>query len=141
MPKQAESCGKPSCCQTILARPENMPGQPYGEAARQLTRSETMSTLPQENLCSAPLHIQQCQEAENNQTTPTRPDKCIEPENHSNSILALDINTGKITWYKQLGGYDVWFGACNWHLNPNCPPGPSPDAGFAEAPMMLSIYM
>ncbi|KAH7554055.1 hypothetical protein JRO89_XS12G0102900 [Xanthoceras sorbifolium] len=93
------------------------------------------------NLYSAPLHVRQCQEEENNQTTPTSPDKCIEPENHSNSILALDINTGKIKWYKQLGGYDVWFGACNWHLNPNCPPGPSPDADFAEAPMMLSIYV
>ncbi|KAK1563208.1 hypothetical protein Q3G72_024064 [Acer saccharum] len=93
------------------------------------------------NLYSAPLHIQQCQEEENNQTAPTSPDKCIEPENHSNSILALDLDTGKIKWYKQLGGYDVWFGACNWHLNPNCPPGPSPDADFAEAPMMLSIYV
>ncbi|KAK1563712.1 hypothetical protein Q3G72_031618 [Acer saccharum] len=93
------------------------------------------------NLYSAPLHIQQCQKEENNQTAPTSPDKCIEPENHSNSILALDLDTGKIKWYKQLGGYDVWFGACNWHLNPNCPPGPSPDADFAEAPMMLSIYV
>ncbi|ESR44340.1 hypothetical protein CICLE_v10013418mg, partial [Citrus x clementina] len=65
---------------------------------------------------------------------------CIEPENHSNSLLALDLDTGKFVWYKQLGGYDVWFGACNWHLNPNCPPGPSPDADFGEAPMMLSMY-
>lgn len=92
------------------------------------------------NLYSVPLHIRQCQEEENNQTTPTSPDKCIEPENHSNSLLALDLDTGKIVWYKQLGGYDVWFGACNWHLNPNCPPGPSPDADFGEAPMMLSMY-
>ncbi|KAH9740015.1 hypothetical protein KPL71_019323 [Citrus sinensis] len=92
------------------------------------------------NLYSVPLHIRQCQEEENNQTTPTSPDKCIEPENHSNSLLALDLDTGKIVWYKQLGGYDVWFGACNWYLNPNCPPGPSPDADFGEAPMMLSMY-
>ncbi|KAJ0098366.1 hypothetical protein Patl1_22203 [Pistacia atlantica] len=28
---------------------------------------------------------------------------------------------GKIVWSKQLGGYDVWLGACNRHLDPNCP--------------------
>ncbi|KAK6266904.1 hypothetical protein QUC31_017741, partial [Theobroma cacao] len=91
------------------------------------------------NLYSAPLRIRQCQEAENNQTVPTSPDKCIEPENHSNSILALDLDTGTIKWYRQLGGYDVWFFACNNLSTPNCPPGPNPDADFAEAPMMLSI--
>jgi len=93
------------------------------------------------NLYSAPLRILECQERENNQTVPTSPDECIEPDNHSNSILALDLDAGKIKWYKQLGGYDVWFGACNWHLDPRCPPGPSPDADFGEAPMMLSIYL
>lgn len=93
------------------------------------------------NLYAAPANVRECQERENNQTVPTSPDKCIEPDNHSNSILALDLDSGKIKWYKQLGGYDVWFGACNWHLDPRCPPGPSPDADFAEAPMMLSIYV
>ena len=34
----------------------------------------------------------------------------------------------------------MWFGACNWHLDPRCPPGPSPDADFGEAPMMLRVY-
>lgn len=91
------------------------------------------------NLYSAPLRIRQCQEAENNQTVPTSPDECIEPENHSNSILALDLETGEIEWYRQLGGYDVWFFACNNLSTPNCPPGPNPDADFSEAPMMLSI--
>ncbi|XP_021297783.1 uncharacterized protein LOC110426798 [Herrania umbratica] len=91
------------------------------------------------NLYSAPLRIRQCQEAENNQTVPTSPDKCIEPENHSNSILALDLDTGTVKWFRQLGGYDVWFFACNNLSTPNCPPGPNPDADFAEAPMMLSI--
>ncbi|GMJ09328.1 hypothetical protein HRI_004602100 [Hibiscus trionum] len=91
------------------------------------------------NLYSAPLRIRQCQETENNQTVPTDPDKCIEPENHSNSILAFDLETGAIKWYHQLGGYDLWFFACNNLSTPNCPPGPNPDADFAEAPMMLSI--
>ncbi|XP_059452845.1 uncharacterized protein LOC132183427 [Corylus avellana] len=93
------------------------------------------------NLYSAPPRILECQERENNLTVPSSPDQCIEPDNHSNSILALDLDSGKIKWYKQLGGYDVWFGACNWHLDPRCPPGPSPDADFGEAPMMLTISL
>nr|GEY73859.1 hypothetical protein [Tanacetum cinerariifolium] len=90
------------------------------------------------NLYGAPLHVQQCQQAQNNQTTPTEEDKCIEPENHSNSILALDLDIGYIQWYKQLGGYDVWFFACNNLSTSGCPPGPNPDADFGEAPMMLT---
>ncbi|PON95904.1 PQQ-dependent membrane bound dehydrogenase, glucose/quinate/shikimate-related [Trema orientale] len=93
------------------------------------------------NLYSVPLRIRRCQEKENNLTVPSQPDQCIESDNHSNSMLALDLDTGVIKWHKQLGGYDVWFGACNWHLDPRCPPGPSPDADFAEAPMMLTVYV
>lgn len=92
------------------------------------------------NLYSAPLSMTQCQERENNQTVPTHPDECVEPDNHSDSILALDLDSGKIKWFHQLGGYDVWFFACNNLSTPNCPPGPNPDADFGEAPMILSIY-
>ncbi|KAK1418811.1 hypothetical protein QVD17_27958 [Tagetes erecta] len=91
------------------------------------------------NMYSAPLNVTQCQEAQNNQTTPTEEDKCIEPDNHSNSILSLDLDSGHINWYKQLGGYDVWFFACNNLSTPGCPPGPNPDADFAQAPMILTI--
>jgi len=91
------------------------------------------------NLYSVPLNISQCQEKENNQTVPTHPDECVEPDIHSESILALDLESGKIKWFHQLGGYDVWFLACNNLSTPNCPPGPNPDADFGEAPLMLSI--
>ena len=60
-------------------------------------------------------------------------------DNHSDSFLALDLDFGKIKWYHQLGGYDVWFVACNNLSTPNCPPSPNPDADFGEAPMMVSI--
>ncbi|KAJ0860572.1 putative polyvinyl alcohol dehydrogenase (cytochrome) [Helianthus annuus] len=91
------------------------------------------------NLYSAPLNVTQCQEAQNNQTTPTEEDKCVEPDNHSNSILALDLDSGHINWYRQLGGYDVWFFACRNVSTPGCPPGPNPDADFGEAPMILTV--
>ncbi|KAK4417682.1 Polyvinylalcohol dehydrogenase [Sesamum alatum] len=91
------------------------------------------------NLYSAPQSVEECQERQNNQTVPTHPDECIEPDIHFDSMLALDLNSGEIKWNRQLGGYDVWFFACINSSTPNCPPGPNPDADFGEAPMMLSI--
>ncbi|KAE8714676.1 glucan endo-1,3-beta-glucosidase-like [Hibiscus syriacus] len=93
------------------------------------------------NLYSASQNITDCQERQNNQTQvpPTHSDECIEPDNHSDSFLALDMDTGNIKWFHQLGGYDVWFFACNNLSVPDCPPGPNPDADFGEAPMMLTI--
>ncbi|KAK7273799.1 hypothetical protein RIF29_14862 [Crotalaria pallida] len=93
------------------------------------------------NLYSVPLRISKCQEQQNNQTVPTHQDQCVEPDNHFDSILALDLDSGEIKWYHQLGGYDVWFFAC-WNLStPNCPPGPNPDADFGEAPMVLTVHV
>ncbi|GAU25989.1 hypothetical protein TSUD_166710 [Trifolium subterraneum] len=91
------------------------------------------------NLYTVPLRISQCQQNENNQTIPSHKDECVENDNHSDSILALDLDSGKIQWYQQFGGYDVWFAACNNLSTPNCPPGPNPDADFGEAPMMITI--
>lgn len=98
------------------------------------------------NLYSAPKRILDCQQAQNNQTLPPQPDSdsdpCVEPDNHSNSILALDLDSGHIRWYRQLGGYDVWIIAC---IIPSiastaCPPaGANPDSDFGEAPIMLTI--
>ncbi|KAK3227586.1 hypothetical protein Dsin_007448 [Dipteronia sinensis] len=55
------------------------------------------------NLYSIPPHIKECQERENNQTVPTHSEECVEPDNHSNSILASDLDSGKIKWYHQFG--------------------------------------
>ncbi|KAG4922642.1 hypothetical protein AAZX31_18G236800 [Glycine max] len=96
------------------------------------------------NLYSAPLRIQQCRERQLNQTQPTQQDECVEPDNHSNSILALDLDSGKIIWYRQFGGYDVSILACSDTStpSPDCPPlGDKPDIDFGEAPMMLTIYI
>lgn len=92
------------------------------------------------NLYTAPPEVLRCQEEQNNQTgKPTHPDQCIGPDVNFNSILALDIDSGKIIWSRQLGGYDVFYFACLVPNNPDCPPGPNADADFGEAPMLLTI--
>ncbi|KAL5697955.1 hypothetical protein ACHQM5_029050 [Ranunculus cassubicifolius] len=91
------------------------------------------------NLYTAPPEVQKCQEEQDNQTFPTNPDTCIQPDVHFNSILAFDMNTGNIRWSRQLGGYDIWYFACLTPNNPNCPVGPNIDADFGECPMLISI--
>lgn len=130
--------------QTFMLPPNNGTRGEYAGAAvwgssPSIDTSRNHIYIATGNLYSAPLHIRQCQEKENNQTRPTHPDECVEPDNHSDSILALDLDSGYVTWYHQLGGYDVWFAACNNLSTPNCPRGPNPDADFGEAPMVLTI--
>lgn len=94
------------------------------------------------NLYSVPADVEACQEAQNNKTTPDVPDPCIKPDDHSESILALDLDSGRIVWSNHLGGYDTWVLACD--LPPpsgpdNCPKIAGPDSDFGEAPMMLTV--
>lgn len=91
------------------------------------------------NIYTAPPDVALCQEKQNNKTTPDYPDPCVTSENHEESMISLDLDTGNIKWYKELGGYDAWFNACKNLSVPNCPPGPNPDADFGEAPMLLTI--
>ncbi|KAG2707245.1 hypothetical protein I3760_05G139700 [Carya illinoinensis] len=91
-------------------------------------------------LYTTPPEVAECQAKQNNQTTkPTQPDQCIGDDIHYNSILALDLDSGRIVWSRQLGGYDVFYFACLTPNNPDCPPGPNLDADFSAAPMLLSI--
>ncbi|XP_034693551.1 polyvinylalcohol dehydrogenase-like [Vitis riparia] len=92
------------------------------------------------NLYNAPAEVQQCQASRNNQTIPSQPDQCIAPDVHFDSILALELDSGKIRWFRQFGGYDVFYFVCLVPNNPACPTGPNLDADFGEAPMLLTIF-
>lgn len=95
------------------------------------------------NNYGVPPAIAQCQAEQNNMTKPDSPDPCIVPGNHLESILALDLDTGNITWSHQLGGYDAWVASCsnsaNGTRNPNCPTAPNPDYDFSDCPSMITI--
>ncbi|KAF8021505.1 hypothetical protein BT93_G1828 [Corymbia citriodora subsp. variegata] len=94
------------------------------------------------NLYTAPAKMEECQARQNNQTTPpTEPDQCIEPDVNFNSIIAFEMESGRIRWARQLGGYDVWYVACLVPNNPDCPIGPNLDADFGEAPMLITIFI
>jgi len=93
------------------------------------------------NLYSAPPNVSACEEIQNNKTVRDVPDPCISVNDHSESVVALDLESGTIVWAHHLGGFDTWTVAClsNGPSSPNCPPVVGPDFDFGEAPMMLSV--
>ncbi len=53
---------------------------------------------------------------------------CTAPDDHFNTVLALDLRTGAIKWARKLSGFDAWTVAC-LSLPPgvNCPSPHGPD--------------
>ena len=68
-------------------------------------------------------------------------------DNHFDSVLALDLNSGAIEWSKRTEGFDAWTLACGGELGvipslpaypPECPDPEGPDYDFAQAPMLFA---
>jgi len=73
---------------------------------------------------------------------------CQSPDNHADSIVALDMFTGHVKWATRLenwgqqftqgvtDGSDFWNTACGGFFGSpvNCPPSPGPDYDFGSAP-------
>ncbi len=60
--------------------------------------------------------------------------KCLDPTDYIDSVLALDMQTGKLKWAHQLGGSDTWLASC---LAPGagglpCPKPTGPDYDFGS---------
>jgi len=73
---------------------------------------------------------------------------CSSPDNHVDSILALDLPTGAVKWatklvtWNQFGvtdGSDDWNVACFVPPFTNCPSNPGPDYDFASAPNLITF--
>jgi polyvinyl alcohol dehydrogenase (cytochrome) len=81
------------------------------------------------------------------------PASCMSPDNHFDSIIALDVNTGAIAWSARGMPSDVWNVACGlnvpgFQVGPwfpgvygNCPNGDpataGPDWDFPQGPMLF----
>ncbi len=69
--------------------------------------------------------------------------KCTAPDDYFDSVLSLNLKTGKVNWGRKVEGYDAWTLACL-----NVPPGtgwcPSPqgkDYDFGAGPNLFTIRL
>ena len=73
------------------------------------------------------------------------PASCLHTDNHFNSIVAMDLGTGKINWAARGLPYDAWNVGCGLNVpgvfvvppNDNCPHPQGPDWDFAQGPILL----
>jgi polyvinyl alcohol dehydrogenase (cytochrome) len=54
----------------------------------------------------------------------TSDDNCTNPDNRIESIIALDLTTGRLKWAKKLGGFDAWNYQCIFNPGATWCPGP-----------------
>jgi polyvinyl alcohol dehydrogenase (cytochrome) len=57
----------------------------------------------------------------------------------SDSVVAFDMETGRMLWSRQLSPGDAWNGGCDAKNKSNCPPDPGPDYDFGSPPILRSI--
>lgn len=88
------------------------------------------------NNYTVPASVEQCQEE-----TPQATD-CTEADDHFDTTLAINLQTGAILWSQRLLGWDDWTVACAQPGNPGAcptPPGPDFDLGGSGANLMGSV--
>jgi len=59
--------------------------------------------------------------------------------NMSDAFIALDRDTGKILWARQMTAGDAWNTACRLPDSTNCPDMKAPDFDFSSPPMLVSL--
>jgi polyvinyl alcohol dehydrogenase (cytochrome) len=70
------------------------------------------------------------------------PGDCLSPDDHVDSIVAMDASTGQIKWSTGTGKFDDWNVACIPFPggSPNsCPANPGPDYDFGSGPQLFTI--
>ncbi len=61
------------------------------------------------------------------------------PNETSDAVLALDLETGKIVWSKQVTEGDAYNMACDLPDKSNCPEAAGPDFDFGTSPILVSL--
>jgi polyvinyl alcohol dehydrogenase (cytochrome) len=88
------------------------------------------------NNYSMPDDVQACVAAAGDNNDAVR--ACISPDNHFDSIMALDLNTGAIRWATAALPFDAWTVACIFG-SPTCPSPAGPDYDFGQGPMLFTV--
>ena len=89
------------------------------------------------NNYSVPDNVLDCVAAAAEDPEATR--ACISPDDHFDSILALDLHTGAIRWVTAALPYDAWTASCLFGDPSLCPQPAGPDYDFGQGPMLFTV--
>jgi polyvinyl alcohol dehydrogenase (cytochrome) len=81
------------------------------------------------------------QSAKDCQTNGGTPATCLDPSDHVDSIMALDMTSGAIKWATGVQGFDDWIVSCIPGIAPNpCPTTtPGPDYDFGSGANLFTV--
>jgi polyvinyl alcohol dehydrogenase (cytochrome) len=127
---------------TTYMVPDQVPGQEgrysggavWGSTPALDPKSNTVYVTTGNNY-SVPVSVKECQEAGGT------PSQCLDPNDHIDAIVALDMTTGQIKWATGVQGFDDWIVSCIPNIpgaQPNCPPTPGPDYDFGSGANLLT---
>jgi polyvinyl alcohol dehydrogenase (cytochrome) len=88
------------------------------------------------NNYSLPNDVQDCVANAGNNSDAVK--ACISPDDHFDSIMALDLNTGAIIWSTSTLPFDAWTYACLYGLT-TCPSPAGSNYDFGQGPMLFSV--
>ena len=91
------------------------------------------------NNYSIPPEAQACVAAANGD--PILTPQCISPEDHFDSIMAMDLKTCAVKWATRAIAFDAWTVDCIRFFGDgdNCPEPAGPDYDFGQAPALFSV--
>jgi polyvinyl alcohol dehydrogenase (cytochrome) len=61
------------------------------------------------------------------------------PTRLSDAFIAMDLNTGKILWSRQMTASDAYTSACRLPDKTNCPDSNGPDLDFSSSPILVTL--
>jgi len=61
------------------------------------------------------------------------------PTTGSDAFMAMDLESGKIVWSRQMTAADAWTVACRMPDTTNCPDSNGPDFDFGAPPILISL--
>jgi polyvinyl alcohol dehydrogenase (cytochrome) len=64
--------------------------------------------------------------------------KCLDPADHVDSVVSLDLTTGKLNWSRMFQAADTFNGACEVGFS-SCPNPEGMDADFVSAPNLVNV--
>jgi polyvinyl alcohol dehydrogenase (cytochrome) len=67
---------------------------------------------------------------------------CIAPDDHFDSVVALDLKTGAVRWATRALPFDAWTVGClppPFSNGANCPSPAGPDYDFGQAPALFTV--
>jgi polyvinyl alcohol dehydrogenase (cytochrome) len=61
------------------------------------------------------------------------------PTRMSNAFIAMDLDSGKVLWSRQMTEQDAYVSACRLPDKTNCPDSNGPDFDFSSGPMLVNL--